>query len=82
MESIIGVQVRRKEKATRKMNFKIYKWQLLMCYVVLARSISIEFSSGDSKTKDIEDEEMYEVEKSREDKNEGMYKLFIILTKS
>ena len=48
-----------------------------MCYVVLARSISIEFSSGDSKIKDIEDEEMYEVEKSREDKNEGMYKLLI-----
>lgn len=56
------------------------KRHLLTYYVVLARSISIEFSSGDSKTKDIEDEEMYEVEKSREDKNEGMYKLFIILT--
>lgn len=44
-----------------------------MC-VLLARSISIEFSSGESKTKDVEDEEMYEVEKTREDKNEGTRK--------
>lgn len=41
-------------------------------YVLLARSISIEFSSGESKTKDVEDEEMYEVEKTKEDKNEGL----------
>lgn len=49
-----------------------------MC-VLLARSISIEFSSGESKTKDIEDEDMYEVEKTREDKNEGTHKSFTLL---
>jgi hypothetical protein len=41
--------------------------------VSIARSISIEFSSGESKTKDVEDEEMYEIEKIKEDKNEGIY---------
>lgn len=39
---------------------------------MIARSISIEFSSGESKTKDADDEEMYEGEKTKEDKNEGM----------
>jgi len=48
----------------------------------LARSISIEFSSksSESKTKDAEDEELYEIDKNKEDKNEGVYKLVILLT--
>lgn len=47
--------------------------------MLIARSISIEFSSSESKTKDVEDEEMYEVEKTKEDKNEGMYMSYIVL---